>query len=469
MFNVNHFDFSGHATRMFLFRSLLLVAGICCAQGVFSRHLAAETPILIEGHVDIGVIYSGGNLAWRFNADGASSEGGGVGDLEGLYAANELFVRVPDSRKFSAPSVLPGNPLVTGSSETGTIWWLPSSGGLPQVPFLGWSWDLALTTPPQLNLSQWQNGRITVELVEAKKPQDGNVSIWVGATNYISTYNPGTTNAPSVPSGSNSFVLPSHDHFNWGFTAAGIYDLTMRAWGTHLVDGFRETEATFRFLVGDQTSPQPEASVVAVHVYHSSWSGGGDKTDIGRVFAREGEGPQTLGYDNLINSLHGINGMVFEIEGVANPNGLSVNDFSFQMSPPGLFDQQAHPVEGWQVTPTPSSLTVLPGSPTRVIIHWPDRTIENRWLRATILPGASTGLSTAQTYYLGHLLGETTGPSSGVFTVTFADITAIRSGVGQSVAVTSMIDIDKNGTVSFADISAMRPNVGAQLTTITIP
>jgi hypothetical protein len=31
------------------------------------------------------------------------------------------------------------------------------------------------------------------------------------------------------------------------------------------------------------------------------------------------------------------------------------------------------------------------------------------------------------------------------------------------------VDIDKNGTVSFADISAMRSNVGAQLTVITIP
>jgi hypothetical protein len=73
------------------------------------------------------------------------------------------------------------------------------------------------------------------------------------------------------------------------------------------------------------------------------------------------------------------------------------------------------------------------------------------------------------TYYIGHLLGETTGPANGVYTVSFSDITEIRNVVGQSVNASSIADIDKNGTVSFADISLMRPNVGNQLSNITIP
>jgi hypothetical protein len=67
------------------------------------------------------------------------------------------------------------------------------------------------------------------------------------------------------------------------------------------------------------------------------------------------------------------------------------------------------------------------------------------------------------------LLGKTTGPSNGVYTVSFEDISPIRAAVGQSVNAGSIHDIDKNGTVAFADISAMRSNVGAQLTNITIP
>jgi hypothetical protein len=92
----------------------------------------------------------------------------------------------------------------------------------------------------------------------------------------------------------------------------------------------------------------------------------------------------------------------------------------------------------------------------------------NRWLRITILASDETGLAERETYCIGHLLGETTGPSDGIFTVSFADITPIRSDVGQAVDASSITDIDKNGIVSFADISAMRSNVGAQLTQITV-
>jgi hypothetical protein len=87
----------------------------------------------------------------------------------------------------------------------------------------------------------------------------------------------------------------------------------------------------------------------------------------------------------------------------------------------------------------------------------------------TVKATANTGLTQPEVYYIGHLLGETTGAPGGVYTVSFADITPIRSAVGQSVSASSIHDVDKNGTVSFADISAMRPNVGAQLTNITIP
>lgn len=98
-----------------------------------------------------------------------------------------------------------------------------------------------------------------------------------------------------------------------------------------------------------------------------------------------------------------------------------------------------------------------------------DNAIANRWLRITLLPNLNTGLIAPEVFYIGHLLGETTGHSNGIYTVSFADITPIRAVVGQTVDATSVTDIDKSGTVAFADISAMRVNVGAQLTNITIP
>jgi len=93
----------------------------------------------------------------------------------------------------------------------------------------------------------------------------------------------------------------------------------------------------------------------------------------------------------------------------------------------------------------------------------------NRWLRISVLATEDTGLVEPAVYYVGHLLGETTGPVGEVFTVSFADITPIRAEVGQTVDATSIADTDKNGTVSFADISAMRGNVGTQLKQISVP
>jgi ligand-binding sensor domain-containing protein len=218
-----------------------------------------------------------------------------------------------------------------------------------------------------------------------------------------------------------------------------------------------------------------QPSVQASYIYYaaSSFANSGieNALDNTKRLAKEGVEPVTLSYDNLINSSPGINGLVFDIRNLpGGPSGnLTAADFEFQMSPTGAFIEADHPPANWTVVPFPSSISVLPGSPDRVVIQWPNNAIANRWLRITVKATANTGLTEPEVYYIGHLLGETTGPSGGVYTVSFADITPIRSVVGQTVDASSIHDIDKNGTVSFADISAMRPNVGAQLTNITIP
>lgn len=211
---------------------------------------------------------------------------------------------------------------------------------------------------------------------------------------------------------------------------------------------------------------------IAQYIYHANWSGSGtppwNAIDLGKSLAIEGSVPVTLSYDNLINSSHGIRGLVFDLQDLASV-ALTPNDFRFQMSPKGSFDPASNPPLNWQDTPSPNSIIVSPGNPARVLVLWPGNTIENRWLRATIKATSSTGLEAPVTYYIGHLLGETTGPTNGVFTVAFSDISEIRNRVGVTVDASSIADIDKNGTVSFSDISTMRPSVGLQLSNITIP
>jgi hypothetical protein len=204
-------------------------------------------------------------------------------------------------------------------------------------------------------------------------------------------------------------------------------------------------------------------------VYHFGWTASGSPVDSGKSLEREGSGPKALTYDNLINSARGLNGIGFDIADLGNPGALSAADFQFQMSPQGAFSQQANPPSGWASAPAPVAVTVTSGTPNRVLIQWADNQITNRWLRVTVKANATTALAEDAVFYVGHLLGETTGEVQGTYTVAFADITPIRSAVGQTVDSSSVVDIDKNGTVAFADVSAMRANIGVQLTNITIP
>lgn len=218
------------------------------------------------------------------------------------------------------------------------------------------------------------------------------------------------------------------------------------------------------FLIQEATP----ATIADQFVYHSSYTGSGSAVDSSKVVAREGTAPQTLSYQNLINTSDGINGLVLDINDLASTS-LTASDFVFQMSPLGLFDEASNPPSSWTTAPSPSSITVTSGSPSRLLLQWPNNTIQNRWLRVTVLANDNTGLQQDEVFYIGHLLGETTGESGGSYAVSFGDISPIRNALGNTVDVTSPVDIDKNGQVTFGDISAMRPYVGLNLRNITIP
>jgi hypothetical protein len=144
-------------------------------------------------------------------------------------------------------------------------------------------------------------------------------------------------------------------------------------------------------------------------------------------------GSVTLSYSNMINTSRGLNGLVFDIENLP-ATSLSTSDFVFQMSPQGVYTQSSNPPEGWTAAPAPSQIQVIAasgGNPPRVIIRWADNDIKNRWLRVTIKSNEDTGLFNDEIFYAGHLLGETTGATSGTYTVAFSDQTSIRNAIGQ--------------------------------------
>ncbi len=212
-----------------------------------------------------------------------------------------------------------------------------------------------------------------------------------------------------------------------------------------------------------------EATIEQAYIYYkgSSFASGGvgNALDTSKTLVHEDGGTHVLGFNNLINSSRGINGIVFDINDLPGAS-LSSSDFTFQVSPQGLFSQAP---QDWAVAAAPTSVSVVPGSPSRVVIEWADNSIANRWLRITVQANANTGLAQPEVYYIGHLLGETLGADGdGNFSVSFADIPPIREASGQVATPNTIEDINKSGTVEFADISAMRPNIAAQLNGVTI-
>lgn len=218
-------------------------------------------------------------------------------------------------------------------------------------------------------------------------------------------------------------------------------------------------------------------AVVNGMVYYKGSSFAGTSVDAAldtsKVIAKSGTTAQTLSFTNLINTTRGINGLVFDVAGLASTS-LTAADFGFRMSPSGSFDEATNPPSAWTAAPAPTLVDVTPGTASkaaRVRLEWADRAIENRWLQVKVLANANTGLTTPQVYYVGHLYGEVNGTvSSGSFSVSISDATAIRPFVGSAATVASPFDLDKSGSVSIGDITGMRPRVGVSvLRAITIP
>ncbi len=233
-------------------------------------------------------------------------------------------------------------------------------------------------------------------------------------------------------------------------------------------DGSRQATASgtphYNQLYG---SRQPVEGISDTFVFHNAWTGPGSDVDTAKSLLKETGTAQTLGFGNLINSSQGINGVGFEIADI--PGALTAADFIFQVSPTGIFSEGSNPPSGWVAGPAPTSVSVVQGATDQVLVEWANNAITNRWLRVTVKANANTGLSTPETYYVGHLRGETTGPEAGgFFAVSFGDIGEIRDEAGSAVGAGSIHDINKNGLVDFSDISAMRTSVGSQLTIVSV-
>ncbi len=230
-------------------RHVVLIASLVASAGLPGQG-RAEVLVYTSGHADIGLGYADGDLElhWHFS-DEAVVGGQTIGGGEKEFGPDEIAARVPSHRERTRPAGSQWD--FTGTTAGGKLWVLPIAED-PSAPFLGWATD-------ELTPSDWQS--ITWSMTDWSIPTGGAFSLWDldefgGPQARFSTANPASTMAD------NTFpaILGSHQHFAWGFTAEGVYDIELTAFGTHTVDGFKSDTATFRFLVGDFTAvPEPSS------------------------------------------------------------------------------------------------------------------------------------------------------------------------------------------------------------------
>lgn len=201
------------------------------------------------GHGDLGLKSENGKVEFEYHfAEGAVL--GGVPllpNVEVEYEPNEVFVRVGDNTLEFAP---PGGVGFLGLNQDDPVWILPQ-GEEVDKPYFGIAADelepifdsaklslLSVDGPGQFAL--WQN--IGLNSVDVS---------WASADGF------------GVNSGDDELdlIIGSHGHYNMGFTAEGVYDIELLATLQQTGGGIVTETASFRFLVGSSTVPEPSSLV----------------------------------------------------------------------------------------------------------------------------------------------------------------------------------------------------------------
>jgi ELWxxDGT repeat protein/predicted outer membrane repeat protein len=159
---------------------------------------------------------------------------------------------------------------------------------------------------------------------------------------------------------------------------------------------------------------------------------------------------------NYTSYSRGINGIMVDIAGLANPAGLNATDFQFKVG------NDDHPEStGWTTAANPSVTTQdLGGGVTRVTLIWPENdAVKNQWLQVTVLATANTGLAAPDVFYFGNAIGET-GNNSANAIVDLADGLAARSHKSgfTPALITNPYDFNRDRRVNATDELIARYN-----------
>lgn len=234
-----------------------LLGSFCwvAAWGLLAGNAAADgVPEYTAGHGDIGLFYENDELILEYWFRGSIFDGVATNARVDPAMAN---VRVADSAEMVAQLELPFLNTLLGD----VFWSLPQSGTAagnanPPLPFLGINSESLPNsiTSAVLTLTGFDGPPATddEEAGEFALFQFQNsIEVFMQSNDGVSEVIEG------VPTG-DTLVFLTHDHYIWGFTREGVYDVELTA-TAYFADGtYKNDVETFRFLVGSSTViPEP--------------------------------------------------------------------------------------------------------------------------------------------------------------------------------------------------------------------
>ncbi|MGB6221841.1 choice-of-anchor M domain-containing protein [Haloferula sp.] len=220
---------------------------------------AASAALFTSGHADvIAVGYVDEDTPGVFelephvHSEGAIIDGVFVADAE--FEPGEITTLVPQSTfdfwtgAGGRPAASTWDPIGVAAGES--FWFLPQSNSGPGgaatlgAPFAGIGTE-------ELTAADWSTP-ITITLDSVTGP--GNFSMYLdGISPFFAMSSANGIDGSDVI----SIAAGEHEHYNWAFTAPGIYDVGVTIAGTHVTDGPKQASATYQF----QVVPEPSTAL----------------------------------------------------------------------------------------------------------------------------------------------------------------------------------------------------------------
>jgi len=272
-------------------------------------------------------------------------------------------------------------------------------------------------------------------------------------TVHVPRLTPGTYSVVATLNETAGPVLPA---FFESWLAEGT--VALRADGVHEV-----TLAAGEVVEGVDFGNRPRARVIRRQIFYNDSEFDGDGPAVNMlddVVIVHDKQPLLPGekatWANYTNYVHGINGVVVDLDGVTDPAALGADDFELRVG-------NDHDPSQWPAAPDPLSITIHPGDGAegsdRVMISWADGAIVGQWLRVTVKANDDTGLDADDTFYFGNAPGES-GNSDSDALVTAADIVSARDVVGlHGASIQHRYDFNRDRQVDAADSVIVRNHV----------